>query len=477
MNLNKRRNAAQNQTNSNSVPSRLTPQQVAARRERNRRKRQRRNERYRELVWGESSGTAALENLPPVLRRGGKAQSNPADPRDKLSLRQLGNTPDGVRFALGTLHPCGEGFEDVAKVPDGAVSSSVALQRRSEFGLVMPSVSATLAVDSWSCLVVSTPFVRKSQLAIAYLNVQTPSEDSLKDVLQQALSSDIIDATLWPIWQEATLPTGQRAWYTFMRDTVITDNLDLARQNYRSIRRIGCGLTIDFDANSLTNQGRVVAGQFSSDIVARVYANDAAGSFGEFWAYEIPAILTADIVQEDLKSVQFDGKEGIYMPMRKWQPTYDLAPSSSFYPSLVSVNGVYKAAGSNPGVAPYDLRDVYLIGWGFGVSHFFDMHPSTKLRVKKREMLELSVQPHSVYGPFISSAPCRDQRALDIVAEESRILPTAFPAEYNFLGKILKDIVGSLGGIIKDLNLPVISDLAPFLGEQLGNFVEKVLPI
>lgn len=308
----------------------------------------------------------------------------------------------------------------------------------------------------------------------------------LISVSGDAIDRDVNESYRYPSW--GTVSKQGKVLSNVRGQLMKMANLDTgfkaqnADKQFITCRRTYAGMTIDFDANDLTNKGRVVSGQFSGDftktevdIVKAVEGKipgetvEAVISTQPMYVYDGFPNNETELTQMDPKVRQAEAKEGDYIPHRFWNPVFNLTASKD-----VGVMNITSPGLSNP-VANQELDNINLplIGWGVHTSFWLDMHTTSSLRVKRREGLELNTSGGSPYSPFSTPAFSQDDRALSVFREYCRTQPHSFPANFNSLGGLLKDILGTVGNILGNLGIPVVSDIAkvatPLLTDLLGN--------
>lgn len=463
-----------------------TPQAAAAagsssaKTERNRRRRAARSQRNKEnRAYVIDQWT--VSGVPNATRSG--RTPNPADPRTNVKL--LGRTKGGSDWCLKALHPNGEFNTMVPKIPDGAASDSVVLERRDEFVVDCPLAEE---IDTWTVVLLSFPFLRGHTLAIAYAsNTLTPAQ--LAAHLNEAFKHMGLDSD----W--VTYDAGVNKLYFKWLNSAVLDPVGKTEAGvnpfgnfFKTIRRVYCGYTIDFDCNTLTDKGRVTSGQFQSVVDIRALshlvtrtATVTGGASGEkvtvsdeetypAYSYAPPPLGTTEIVQQDLKNRQAEAKDGEYAPLRIWQPTVNFVPATAARPiSIYDENFGTEDTNSAFGTE----QTIWFDGWGTYVSVWSDIQRTSSLRIKRREGLELVAGYNSPYGPFNTPACSSDPIALDIMREFSRTEPHAYPADFNSHNTLQKGLFGTLGDVLGNLGLPIISDLGPLLGGVL----DSILPI
>jgi hypothetical protein len=450
--------------------SKVAASQPTAKTERNRRKRARRRQRLatiREEV-GNMVVPAELDtNLRSSVLRV-RSGPNPADPRSYNSLLQMGNTEPGRCSAIKILHPNGESDAYVAKIPDGYATTSVVMERRDEFDLV-PPVDA-LATDTWNVIVVDAPFLVGTQFAVRYNTDAAPTEAQIASALYTVMASPGAPANKYPAW--VAVGGGNPVEYTVLQSASMTPTIANTTQGpsllFKSIRRTYLGSTFDLNAPDLSNQGRVVCGQWTPDVALTVSTNDTPPpATVSVYEIQVPAFTETQIVASDELCYQAEAKRGLYLPDRMYTDV-DFASSMEFR----NIVPVTVGAPTLEGVTQTDAgNDIWLRGWLIGVSHWTGLSLSATLRIKRKEGLEFIAAPTSVYSPFGTPALSADARAIAMIREFSRRQPHAFEALDNELGKLLQKILSGVGGAISNLGLPFISPVAGGIGKLASSKV------
>jgi len=423
------------------------------------------------------------ENLPNQTRTGRKP--NPADPRTILSTK-LGSTPKGSCAALKILHPCGEFDLSKVKIPDGAVSTSVSLERRDEYEISVPTTQGT--ATSWTCLVIHQPFLTHRDLVLRWPNNVTPTEAQLNDMITRINVANIYDVVpgqvqgaIYPTFDQTSNLSGAPATspYTVVEYSILTsatltpallaDN-NAATTLMKDLRRSALGYTTDLDASELYNQGRVISGQWTPSITLGTNAStilvdapggqsqvDVVGSSYDTYVYTIPAVTTSTIVSSDMFRRQAEAKYGSYMPIRLCTPTVDFTTTEEYRQIEPAY---YVQSDPDSSTLQQHANDLWLRGWSVGVELWLNLDPHAELRMKVVEDLEVEPAPASTFSPFMSPGYPQDDRALAVVREFSRISPHAYDADFNRLNKLATNLLNGLAGVVSNLGIPLLSGIA-----------------
>jgi len=380
---------------------------------------------------------------------------NPADPRTTIALNQLGLTVTGRQAALKMLHPCMENTNAVIKVPDGSVPVSVSMERRDEYNISKQIASNEL----WDCIVLTLPFLVVRQVVVVWPSSSVGiTADDLRGELGRAIEHSDNPGFFYPSFQpgiESNVFVSILG-STTLTPTIASQDAQAISDLVRSVRRSCLGTTTDLNASDLTNQGRVVMGQWSPDVARAVVASaDTTPVELNIYRFQLPAVSEAEIVSSDAFSVQHEAKLGSYMPIRPIASELGFTPAQEW-------RRVAAVSAGHPGTDLIDIKanDLFLSGWCIGVEHWSGLDPLATLRIKVREDLEVVASANSVYSPFATPALPDDSRARSMVQEFCRKQPHAYPADYNDLGQMLGNIVGGIGDAIHGLGIPILSDIA-----------------
>jgi len=403
-----------------------------------------------------------------------------------MALNSLGQTIGGRQAVIKILHPCMEKDNCVVKVPDGAASTSVVMERRDEYE-VSAAPSAVTAEANWNCIVASPPFLIGSTVIIRWLATATVAGGEMENVWYLAMTNMGNPASMFPNFASVTGGTSTTVFqYTILGASVLTPNIAYQdesglSQYVKQIRRTYMGITTDLNASDLYNQGRVVSGQWSPDVsITLDYTNTSPGTppvVDVYPAYEsqTPPLTVENIVQSDEFSREAEAKTGSYMPIRPSAPSWEFTSSTEWRLIITSAPGF-----PTPGIADGMAKDLWLRGWCVGVEYWAGIDYRSTLRIKRHEGLELVPSSGSPYSPFATPALPDDILAKQIINEFCRKEPHAFPADYNEKDFMLGNIISGIADALEGLGIPIVSPLiggvrkvidplAGLLGNIFGN--------
>lgn len=438
--------------------------------QRNRARRQRKRERMNEEITSSFGPNATRSGVMP----------NPADPRTDNKLYQLGNTIAGRQAALKILHPCMEECKAVVKIPDGAVSTSVVLERRDEYKISAP----TSGTNNWDCLVLTLPFLNCRQVFVRWESSQTYTTQNLYYSILLAIENVGATDITYPNYRTVTISTGAKFETTCAMSSTLspgTAQSDVAKISalIKSVRRTCCGVTTDLDASDLYNTGRVVSGQWTPDVATGIFTEtdsttEDLSSATDIYKFLVPAFQEQSIVSSDEFCRQAEAKSGSYMPIRPCCPDWPLTAVQEWRNICVTRAGT-DVESFSPGLD----NDLYLRGWAVGVSYWSGLNLEANLRLKVIEDLEVVPSPLSTYSPFSTPAYPDDARARAMIQEFCRKQPHDYPADFNEYGKMIPHLIGGVGNAVGDLGIPFLSPIGKAAGKlaqgPLGNLLGGLL--
>lgn len=434
---------------------------------RNRRRRIRRREYVsRELAAGVQAmnmGYQKVDNRTVALKSGALS---PVDPRTRTAMTQLGNTIEGRRACLKILHPCMEGDRNVIKIPDGAVSTSVAMERRDEYK-VSAATAAVTAVADWCCVVITLPLINARQVVMRWSSTISPTQAQLEHGLLALLDNVGNSTYAYPTFTSLNTVIGVAVEGSILlpstlSPSIVNTGITTLSGLIKSIRRSCCGVTTQLDASSLYNQGRVVTGQWTLDVSLGTFATvgtvatdtTAVTDVVDVYRLTAPPLIDSTMVQSDEFIRQAEAKDGSYMPIRTCANEWALSSATEYRKVLVDTTASVEAVDDN------DYRDLRLNGWCVGVSYYSGLDYRSDLRIKVIEDMELVPSASSIYGPFATPALPSDARAREMVQEFSRTQAHDYPASYNEFGLLLQELVSGISKAVAGLGLPIISPIA-----------------
>lgn len=442
---------------------------------------------------------------------------NPADPRMGGALIKLGTTPEGIAWVIRHLHPNGEGLCGGIKIPDGALSTSVGMERRDEFELTMPS---SVTSDTWTCIIFCFPLLYRHTIAYVPLPGSTSSPSDFQRHISAILTRVLFKSTStlysqcqYPNWLSVVQwgDSGTAATTLGMLTMLPSDiypnggvTAGSAAADFREIRRTFLGYTMELNAPALSDQGRIVAGQFAPDNVVQMIdrnmmyiealaaATDKSLGEARVLCLETPPVSEQDIVQTDRLCYQGEAKEHIYLPMRCWTKERPPVPLVRSSPPVFTNKGYLTEnrptsttnvshTFSNTNEYENNSGELAFSSFGTAVVRFIGISKSASIRIKRKEGLEGVAAGNTTVSAFQTEGLADDPRASAFVAEFSRTNPHGYLGRYNSMGDMFKNIFGRIGSVITNIShLPVIKSL-PFVGEvapyaaKFGNWLDEIV--
>lgn len=381
----------------------------------------------------------------------------------------------------------------VPKIPDGAVSDSVSLERRDEYTVSAPADYVNKDYKTWDLVTLQLPFLVNSLFLIAGAPEDIGKwSDKLSQLIDQ-INVGSLTPPMFPTWHQIGVEPGgvffsicgsqvldpQIKTFTPKDDSgfIVPTNSTQLEQFFKSARRVALGITADLDANSLTDKGRLTSGQFPTKAIPKTYSTSGTDESGIHFVDNVynvneltfPPVLEQGITTQDLKSRQAEAREGDYSPARMWQPVVEFVPAASFKPMTFELDS---SEHPGPFLQPVLTSNLCFDGWGSQVCHWQGIDVSSSVHILRKEVLELITGVNSTFGPFSTPAYARDEKALAVVSEFCRTQPHSFCADMNHKNGLLGSIVGGLGNALGNLGIPIISDI----GNIAGDLISGILP-
>jgi len=367
------------------------------------------------------------------------------------------DTEYGKSYLSMYLHPMGESLRRGVHVPDESPTDSVALMGRWAVNILPPS--GLTSGDTWNADLVVMAFPELGLAYRAYKSGTTPG--------------DFIGVPV------TSFPTG---WVASDGQTKLDPQLAALTETFRSVFK---GITVDLQAADLNNAGTVWAGQLASKPLYE------SGGIVPSVGYTVP--LDEDsLVQQIAGFYQAEAKNGVYLPLKYVDPRIpystplevgetkpaDGEPAIPTYPAIALIEG--GATTTELLVRLSSDNTKYLTATGSdlmqtGVILFRGMYPGASLQARGKTGLEAVPNVGSSWSPFLESTAMFDPTALKTAARVAQVLPLAYPADYNSLGKIWNVIrsalqkvvpwVGTVGKIAGSLGVPLVSPIGQGIGQ------------
>jgi len=372
---------------------------------------------------------------------------------DHLDLRNLplATTPGGTNFALKALHPS-EHTIKTARIPGGN------------------SMSVALACDMVETIPITT--AGASARIIVSPSIAVPTSVYVQDGATSIYGNFYNSAFGGAFEDDEVL---------HMRSFVA--NLVQHVQNYRITSQ---SATVELIAPALADQGTITAGQFrlppktlsglSSSTVT------SAVGYGDLNLYDQGGISQASLLQ-GTHGYTAQARDGIYLPLKltkvgKWYDTQDLAFIEGLNFSTANVQHdryqmsiptdkmvTFPCCLNMTAVSTFNSFPMQpkLCGDNFGAIFIEGMAANVAIRIRVRQVVEITASPGTLYAPLLESALPPDPTCLKMYSEISARMADGYPASYNDLGK-LRDIIMGIGKKV----LPYVEPALDMLSKMPG---------
>lgn len=423
-------------------------------------------------------------------------------------INMLGSMPEGKDWALRALHPCDDNMGGGVKVPDMNAINSAAMEYRALDSIGSPSGSGNWDVRFLCLPLVDVPVVyatRRSGESWSYWKPISVGDTSVAPGRVRLRATSLTDHGTVAYFGD------EGSW----RQTTLYDNATEFRSSFR-------GITFHLNANALSNQGMVTAGQFGgkpavdklefalvgSHFDGTINTQEGSGQTVTYYTSECMANIFKDIptngsqlVLKSPNALRENANIGVYMPLKFDDPVHDYQPPV-FTPKVKQKEGGGSSGETNPiigggpiyildaesssdtavdegieGEVVWDTlpsgsgadRDGYLLTSAGPVNHsvgmviFEGIDNTATVNIKVRAGIEVVADVRSAWNPFMSVASKHDSAALAQVQNISRELAPAYPAEFNSLNMLL----GAISAIARPLIKSFIPTAAGWLSDQL----------
>lgn len=427
---------------------------------------------------------------------------------------RFGLTEHGCSYTRNFLHPADPvpgltGYPDESANPQAMVSYNQAYQ------IEYPGTDYIDESETWNIQMIKLPNDAQSIVMVAWA-ASTPSPPTqVWSFVFGSYGADgyAIDYQSHGRWNYVTVGEHKYAvrWqgvtgidFVNNSDGQVNGTVSRILQFADKWRPITSGLTVHLDAATLTDQGKLYAGQVSCDNSQEsVTLLEAVGEPPENKPYtqnynKVDFPLTyAELTQDDHLGLVTEARKGVYVPIRisdkenPYVPTsYNLANTSAtggrwtFEDSVgtgmlrlgpwLNKSGQVTAVTNGQGLSIPSSLSGHLMA---AVVIFAGIHKTSSLNMRSYGSLSVTCDRESPYAVFIQGAPVVDEQALRAAAMLSQHMPHAFPAEFNDLGKlwgVIKDVVKIVPGVadvLGGMGIPVVSDIANVVGGVAKMFV------
>lgn len=376
---------------------------------------------------------------------------------DRLALKNLplGTTPAGKNFTLKALHPS-EHTIKAARIPGGNLPSvALCADMVETFNLPNDSMQAT--------------FVLQPNVAIpGMLILTTPGAGG-------STTSDYFDF-FNPAFGGAVMKNPTAA--------DINTAVRLMDNKFQQYRITSESVTIELIAPSLTDQGTITAVQYecAPRTIQGSSLEDHSGVVGlqtlpDTYIYPEPILPSQAILGTSAYTAK--AREGVYMPLRltkfKWMDYNDMCVCINQPQSYLDAHIQYYQDPNQSLIFPYFQNNAGLNHWkyrsavpklcgsNFGITVIDGVAKNVALRVRLRQVVEITCRPGSVYAPLLEAPLPPDSICEAMYHEISGKMKDAYPASYNDLGTLINAIT-RIGKSVMPYVDPVLSALSTVPG-------------
>lgn len=388
--------------------------------------------------------------------RAAKVPANAAMARMINEHGVLGSTVAGIQWARRALHPCDDSLGGAVAIPTTGESNTVPVEDRSTHIMVAPD---SVGTSLWDIQIVTLPV---ADLSFAW-------------------RTKLSTATTWGDWTGVSDTGGFNAG-TFQVGTGSTDPQPLTTPdlllNETTFRATHKGITCILNANALSDQGLLTAGQYGgkpTDENLRPVLHGYTGTNTQESSHlifdDVPQSSTA-LVKKVPQAGQWEARKGLYMPIRfeddshpfnggqitEWSGTANDVIQTGC-PMLLRPSGATAAADYllNVIYAPGTTNLVVTAGpvnMNLGVIFFEGLSAQASVLVKVREGLEVVANSDNILASAAKVPPPDDELARKAVQNVGRELPMVFEHKYNSANWLL----------------PLLKKAAAAVGPHLGRF-------
>lgn len=348
----------------------------------------------------------------------------------KLSDLPLATTPGGRAFSMKALHPAEHTIKS-ARVPGGNLNSVAVC---CDMVQTIPVAEANDQVDIYVTPSIISPCCIKCERGgSAYLK------------------GNMYNAAFGGAWKKDPTYHDTQSFVAKLRDSI---------SHYRVTSQ---SVTVELIAPSLADQGTCTAVQYNLPPQTVQMSNMRIEGSTPFFVVHPDAHVypnPQDPAGAILGTSAYTSKarEGCYLPLKlnnfKWRNFNDRV--FLFEDATGYIGSDYRVtSGTAPIFFPMiedrtgleedeSFSVPKLCGTNFGVIAFRGMAANVSLRVRVRQVVEISARPATTYAPLLEVALPPDDVAMKMYMEISARMMDAYPASYNDLG-ILGNIITGLG--------------------------------
>lgn len=371
---------------------------------------------------------------------------------DHLDLRNLplATTPGGTNFAMKALHPSEHTIKS-ARVPGGN------------------RMSVALCCDMIETIPLADPSLRMEIVQMP--SILTPAS---VHVMNPATGASVFNANFYNAAFAGTYVRNPNAADT----QAILNNMKGKIEEFRITSQ---SITAELIAPALSDQGTVLSAQYT--LAPRTTQISDYTSESNRQVYDIapdvivygrPVLPSQSVLGSSAYSSK--AREGVYQPLKltklkwhsfnDWAVYYGVQDSSLLSGDVINtfstVSQDFPYSENRTGVTRFSSLVVpKFCGHNFGITIFEGMAADVAVRIRVRQVVEITAKPGTTYAPLLEVALPPDPTALRMYSEISARMADGYPASYNDLGKL------------KDLILGIGKKVLPYVEPAL-NFVSKL---
>lgn len=236
--------------------------------------------------------------------------------------------------------------------------------------------------------------------------------------------------------------------------TLIT-NMRASVSTYRITSQ---SVTCELIAPALSDQGTITASQFkmsprTGSLCRAADNNVTADLYPDIAVYQAPGVESAMVL--GTMAYTSKARDGVYLPLKlsnfKWRSmtdnvAYFETEGASFgeYPERLNCASslVFPYSEHREDGHFWELVGAKMCGNNFGKIVIGGLAANVAIRIRVRQVLEITALPGTTYAPLLEAALPPDETSLRMYFEVSARMADAYPASYNDLGKLWNVIKG-----------------------------------
>jgi hypothetical protein len=405
---------------------------------------------------------------------------------------RFGRTTNGQLFTESALSP-GEADRPV-NFPDRSAQEMAILNSRDNYTIPKPSG----LTGNWSMLHIEIPTENQLSVFVAWAAGGAPPPDNvLATVFGYMATAGSEVGTLTPSHAQWAVSPVNSNYYVQWRGirgldfppsntpgVVLPGTPSVVTTNGDKWRPVFYSSTAHYNAASLTDQGIVTHGLVATD--SQAFSVTKYGGVDTSAVPRVSLIRTIDIPADEADLTEADAKVyvdrpkfGSYAPARSSNAENEFI-SLEYAPAEPGVGNSWEDSIANGGlilggndsiqsgtiISAFDPIPFPVFASAFymtGVTFWIGMDATTSINFKIKSCIEVTVDKHSAYGPFVGSPSVADEDALKAFAILSQVMPHGMPASCNDWDTFMKFVRGALSGV-EDISSALAGLGMPFAG-------------